>query len=213
MKALTAWLPYVLIPGAPQIMAIDAIRSALQEFCRETLVWNYTQDAITAYIGEAEYAYEILEETQVVQPLRGWFNGSPIEVKTPAELDAIYRGSNWMTATGGPRYLVALSRDCARLVPIPDEKVVAGLVLQVALEPADDATEVDDVLFTRHREAIAHGAKARLKSMTDKPFFDAKGATFEAGKFADKIATEKINFWRGHGSSNLTARNPFGKFA
>lgn len=213
MTALTAWLPFVNIKNAPRLMVLDAIRMAAREFCAETLVWQCNQDPMTVYVGEGEYAFEPPTGAEVVQAMRGWFNGAPIEPKSQDELDQIYRGSNWLTATGSPRYIVNLSRDYINLVPIPDEKVVSGLTLRIALQPTQDATVIDALLFERHREAIALGAKAKLKLMSEQPFFDAKGGALDNGLFMNKIADERIRGWRGHGSTNMTARNPFGKFA
>ena len=208
---IEAWLPHVQLPGCPVSMALDAIRSAAREFCQNTLAWQYTQDAVTVYVGESEYPYEPPSKADVVQPMYGFFNGNKITVKTPQELSELYAG-NWMTMTGTPRHIVHLTPRHAKLVPAPDEKVVNALMVRIAIKPKLNATEIDDVVFDEYRDTIAAGAKARLKMMSGEPFYNVDGAKIDQQRFLSGMADERIRVWRGHGSGTLTAR-PRSKFA
>ena len=210
---LESWLPHVLLPGCPQILALDAIRSAAREFCQNTLAWQYTQDPVTVYVGEGEYAYEPpSSNAEVVQPVYGFFNGVSIPVKSQQEVAEHYPGVNWLTQTGTPRFVVHLTPRHANLVPIPDTRVINALTLRVALKPTLGATEIDDAVFEEHRDAIAWGAKSRLKMMSEQPFFNTDGARIDRQLFVAAMADERIRVWRGHGPAVLTAR-PRRKFA
>lgn len=213
MTALTAWIPYVQVPNAPRAMTIDAIRTAAREFCADTMTWQFTQDPVTVYVGEPEYVFEPPSDAEAVQVWRAWYDGKPIELKTEAQLEDLFPGASWMTATGTPRYLVQLRLGAINVVPIPDVTKSNALILRIALQPTRTATEIDDDIFDHHRDSIAAGARAKLKLMKHEPFFDAEGGVYADKLFKDDMATERIRVWRGYGSVNLTARNPFGKFA
>jgi hypothetical protein len=213
MTALTAWLPYVQLPSCPQMIAIDAIRQAARDFCERTFAWTHMQDAMTVYANEPEYELEPPDNAEAVRVLEAWLSGAPIRVRSVDELNRIYRTNSWNTATGSPRHLVNLSRHTARLVPIPEERVVAGLVLRIAVKPTTDATEICDEIFDEFRDAIAAGARAILQLMPAQPFSSPKQGAIDRAMFESAVADELIQFWRGYGVNGQTAYNPHGKFA
>ncbi|MEW5709837.1 MAG: hypothetical protein AB1830_13180 [Pseudomonadota bacterium] len=194
----SAWYDEVLtdVPGCPRKMAEHAIRRAAIAFCERSTCWQQTLDPMDVDAGEAEYAWELPPSTRVVRPEMVWHGGKPLAPKTLAQLAELYQ--SWTTVRGTPLHYVQDNPEILRLVPIPEAALAAGLLARVSLAPAATATGVPSWLFNRHYDAIAHGAKARLFAMKQKPWSEPGLAAYHRALFDQMAGGAQLQAGKGH---------------
>lgn len=79
-----------------------------------------------------------------------------------------------------------------RVFPVPADPVAGGLVVDVALEVAADATYVPDFFFQQHREAIVSGTLSGVLAMVGQPWADPSLALYHVKNFKSEIAKVRI---------------------
>ena len=184
MTAYTGWFDYVIpdIPGITNTLAEQAIRNAVIDFCRRTLLYRKTLAAISIVGGTATYTVTPDANTLVSDFLTVLVNGKPIDPQTEAWLDQ--EVLNWRTtATGPAKAYISPANNQITLVPKPSESIASGLVVAVAQRPTRASTECPDWLMEDYAEEIAHGAKARLFAMKRKPWSDPGLSKYHMGEF------------------------------
>lgn len=160
---LSAFYPYVLpeVQGCPDPMLAQAVRSAVFEFCRETLAWTELQDAVPLVDGVADYELNVPSGAFALTVRDVWVGARRL---TPVTLRALGQAMpDWQTARGSEpsHYNSAAERGVIRVFPMP-LYATAALTMRVAYAPTATATTAPDFLGQRHMEAMAAGAKARL---------------------------------------------------
>lgn len=184
--AFDLFLPEVLpeCPGAPEPVAINAIRNACFDFCRRSLVWNEFQVSATYQANTAEYTVTSPANGQVALIM-----GITLDEKRtiyPASVDEIAAGRPaWRTATGTIEWFVTSDPNTFRFVAVPDTS--GTFVAQVAYAPSRTATTVDASLHSLYLETIKYGALWKLKSMQGQPWTDPAGATAHYQMFQQGI--------------------------
>jgi len=166
MKIWSDFYDYIMpdVPGCPLHAATFALRQSAIAFCEQSLAWRHNHPDIAIMAGTADYPFDPPEDTVVHVVTYAALDGKQIGVETDASR---MRVENWRNQSGRPQYV--LGRESAlRLVPRPD--VDGTLTLEVALKPAPLASSVSDELFNEWREAIVHGALARLMLSPKKPY-------------------------------------------
>lgn len=187
-------LPYV--PGCPDPMLEQEIRSAAIEFFQRTRAWIVWLDPLQAQPDEREYQLALPEHAEVVRIERATKDGQPLAVSGYRTLPADPSRHDDTTAglTSADRIAVWLPQPLATGV---------ALQVQVSLMPTRSAPGVADALFSKHRAAIAEGAKYRLMTVPG-PLNQPKAAEDARQLFERAVASSSVDAWRGH--TNTTPR-------
>jgi hypothetical protein len=196
MKTWEKFYDYYLrdLPGCSSFAAENELRKAAQEFCKRTLAWRATLDTMTL-TTDTLYDFDVSSQEEVAKMLSAKLNGQDLSVLNREQFDDLEHG------------IVGLSEREFELYPAPS----AGdeLVIKVALYPSDTATGVEDFIYAAYAEAIAYGAKARLKAIKDKPYTDLVGADRDEGKFEQAISRAQWAASKGHSRAPLRTKANF----
>lgn len=176
--AISAFLPWVLpqAPGCPDILAIQAIRSAAIDFCNRT---DLIQRVITAdaTINVEDYVVTPPSDMQMNRILGVSWQGAVLAPAPPSVVnsDVVLRGAAVGTATpltGTPSWFFQkMPNDPGfSIYPIPIVTVTLGLTVKVSFSPSNTAATFDDALFNDWVDEIAAGAIERLMMMPGQPF-------------------------------------------
>ena len=173
--AFDLFLPEVLmeVDAVPTPVAINAIRNACFDFCRDSHYWQEVQDAEVYEANTATYELTAPSGAQIV----GVRNCVLDEKKTvyPWALDDIVAAQPaWRTRTGIIDGFVTLEPHAVTFIAVPE--VAGSFVPTVALAPSRTATTVDARIYNLHLETIKYGALWKLKSQAGKPWSDHGGA-------------------------------------
>jgi hypothetical protein len=180
------------LPGCPYVALNHALRQSAIAFCEQSLVWTYEHPDIAVTVDVDIYDYVPPAEALVHAVTWAKFNDVEIDARTK---DADMRIWDWRNQTGTPAYVLSMPSSL-KLVPKPD--VEGTLKLIVALKPDYDATGVDDGIFQEYREAIVHGAKARLMLSPRKPYTDAERAALNMQQFNSKVMAAGVRASRNY---------------
>lgn len=189
-------LPYVR--DVPEIVAIQAIRNAVIQFCEKTLYLQTDLDPQPVIKGLATYDLDPDGDYKVVDIIESWNADQFLIPKSVEELTKIYRVTNWETLVGNPYYYYRPTPDEMRLVPIPEKTIANNLRIKVALAPKRSSTTIRDDIYERFLEFISLGARARLLDTPNQPYYDPKGAQLYLKRFDDACADVRRRVNRGN---------------
>lgn len=191
MTAITGFYDYVLphVPGCAPALALLEIRNALIDFMERARVQRHTLDAIDIVAGTHNYVLTPAVGYRTVDVLMAKYNGKEIVPAGDALLDAQIQDWRESTTTGVPEFY-QLSDDLGTiyLYRYPADSLADGLVVEIAEAPTRTATEVNDYVFNRHAEDIAHGALHRLMAMPKKPWTNDGLAVWHGRMFNSAIS-------------------------
>lgn len=171
-------LPY--LPGCPVAALDSALRQVAIDFCEQSLAWKYDHPDIAVVAATAEYPFVPPAEAVVHAITYAEFADKEIAAHAG---EADLRIWDWRHQTGTPEYVLGGATSIT-LVPEPD--LAGTLKMTVALKPAPGATGIDDAMYNEYREAIVHGALARLMFSPKKPYTDAQRAPYHQQQFTIK---------------------------
>lgn len=184
--------PYV--GGCPNPVIDRELRNTAIDFLRNTSAWRYDQHAAIDLVDDTgQYtltppAKALIERvTEAFVKDEASATPRPIRPKTIDELRALF--SNWRTEKGSPAYYSHETNNLTLyVVPKPDLKatVTGGLTPWLTLTPNQVATGIEDYLFDRYLQTLAHGAVSRILAIPDRRWTDR-------GKAAD----EKFEYEKG----------------
>lgn len=187
MKAWAEFYPYTLpeLPGVPAPMLDHGLRQAATDFCERSKVYVQRLAAVSAVAGQMAYTLTLPEDTELVEVVEVLYKGKPLEPEAPEYLAGQY--GDWRAKTGQPHHYLHRGSDELLLVPAPAEDASSSIVVDAALKPSSTAPGIDDWVFSRWRDAIATGAKARLMTMAGRPWSRPDLAPFYDAMFAAAI--------------------------
>jgi hypothetical protein len=159
-------------PGCPLVAAGFAVRQSAIAFCEQSLAWRYVHPDIAVLAGTAEYAFIPLTGAAVHTIIYAELDGKQIRSDVG---EGDIKINDWRNTPGVPEYVLSGSTSM-RLVPEPNASHTLKLI--VALKPTFDATGIDDEIFAEYREAIIHGALAKLMLSPKKPYSNPTLAQF-----------------------------------
>jgi len=188
------FLPEILpeVAGVPHPLAINAVRNACFDFCRQSLIWNEFQDPEAYAQGVAEYEVGTPSGAQVVQVLSITLDDGRTIAPTSADV-AVAARPNWRTAEGVIEAFVQSAPDVFRFVAVPNGD--GQFTAQVAYAPLRSATSIDAALFNLYLEPIKYGALWKLKSTVNQAWSDPTGAAYNHQMFQQaigKAVTERV---------------------
>lgn len=198
MKTWMNFYDYYLrdLPGCSSFAAESELRKAAQEYCRKTQIWRVTFDPMFMVTGVDTYEFDITTSQEVHKLLSAKLDGQPITPMLP--------DSDGEFAVRG---IKPLSGREFQMFPTPSDGQI--LVIKAVMYPSNTATGVEDFIYADHAEAIAQGAKARLKAISDKPYSDPAGAAVAEAKFNDAIGNAAFRSAQGFSRAPLRTRASF----
>lgn len=157
------------VKGCPEDEAVDAMRNACMEFCMDTRwLTSDTTTATTGTLGALDMTLQVLDIVDA------WIDGVQIPVtylNDPALLDL-----------GPTEY--ALTFDDASVVKLtPTPPAAVNLRLLKVIAPGPESTQVADVLWLRHSEALKHGCLARLMAAPGQSWANPALSVYHRGEF------------------------------
>ena len=203
-------MPYV--HDVPEIVAVQAIRNACIQFCEETHYLQENLDPITGLKGIGLYDLDATDSNyKVVEIMQAYYGDQLLIPKAQEELNQIYRTSNWDDLEGNPYYYFRTRAAEVRLVTKPMKTEPNKLKVKAAIAPKRASTTVDEELFERFLEYIAHGARARLYNTPNQPYYDPKTAMEYTKRFNDEMAEVRTRVYKG--LTRAAAKIEFQRFA
>lgn len=191
MASYESFLPDIIpmVPGCPDTLIENNIRSATIELCEKAEVYQRELDPITTVEGIYEYDLEAPSGTSVDQILWATYEGNDLEPITSALLEQ--RRPKWRLASysGTPEYFVQQSRTAFYLAPIPDTTKASSLQVRAVLKPTHRSTSCDDDIMNDYKDTIVNGTLFRLLRMPSKDWTDYAGAQVYATLF-NQLLTE-----------------------
>lgn len=197
MTGLSEFIPHIApdVPGCPEPMIEDRVRLACIQFCEGS---EYLRERFTVATIPGADSVALAPAT-----------GAVVKVDAVAidgeDLDKSRR-SDFPTDTnsGQPAKYYLEEGGTLRLHPVPD--VAYTLTIEAAVAPDEDAATVPDILYKKHRHAIAAGAKAMLMAMKKQPWTDYEAAAVNAQAFAGAISKARSSKAKGGVGAPLRTR-------
>jgi hypothetical protein len=197
MKTWDQFLPDILphCSAAPSMVAEDQARNAAETFLTDSRAWRVWL-SITTDDTKTEYTPALPTGTQMVKLHAAKLDGVPMDLEptTPGETGAAWKvWTDLTTITAGPAAPGAGKT----------------LAVQVSLTVTPDSVGLDDAMFNRYRQGIAHGAIAMVCAASDKPYSNpAKAGEYE-GKFRAVIDKARAEKARGNSSAPVRVTGHF----
>lgn len=205
--AFEAFFPEVLphVKGCAAIVATNAIRNTVIDFCERTRIWRETLPGTAVVAGQKSYPIAPPTDTRVIEVVSASIDGSAIFAASADELDRSQPG--WRTGGAAQSYTVE-DAETLLLSSSPEASTGAGLVLRVALKPTRAASECADVLFEDWLPQIAAGALFRLMTTRDQPYTDPAAAKLHGSIYTAGLndALERVR--QGHARVQAFVRPP-----
>jgi hypothetical protein len=201
--ALEQFLPEVLLEchGVPNPVAINALRNACYDFCRDSLLWSEKQDAQPYSTGVAEYQLDPVTDAQILTVLTLNIDGKmTIYPWVPEDVAAARPG--WASDQGVIAGFIQTQPDTINLIAVPDGD--GTFTPTVAYAPTRTATTVDARLYNQHLETIKYGALWKLKMMAGQAWADPAGASYYENHFWMGVNAATVE--RNRGSSRAAMR-------
>lgn len=205
MSDPVAWADYIPsihihVAHCPQPVMLDKLREAAKAFCTDSKIWQETLDGV--YVSTSERAIEVEhpEGTRVIAPLDCYFGTDPLVATTPHKLAQHY-SENWREESGQPKYITMDSPDIIRLCPHPETD--GTLTPRAVLAPTLDSTEGPGWLYEDYRDALVHGALARLMVLPGNPWTNPQLAEYHGERFKFHVGQAFARQSRGFVSAPL----------
>ena len=151
-------------------------------------------------LSAADYALTSTDG-DISEVLRASHDGLDMKPESEEYLDRLEPGWRDMVISDPTRYIVGQDRRI-RLVYAPNEELIAGLVVNVALMPLRTATSVEDFLYDDFKDIITHGVLWLLKSLPDMPFSDNKDALGYYNLYRSELKEPFYRGERGYSKAN-----------
>lgn len=212
MVSYDAFLPRVLIDayGCPEIVATQAIRDAVIEFCSRSNFIQRDHDPITVVTGISDYDLEPPAGQLVVKILKCWFKMTELSPIAPDFVNspAFYNSSIPDNAPSIATPLSFTQKDerTFSIYPSSKDTVANGLTLRISLKPTRASTTCEDSIFEDYAETIAHGALARLLVSPGKAYMNVAAAGMHGAAFNTGINDARQSASRGHVRSGMQVR-------
>jgi len=178
-----ALLPDILpmVPGCPDSLIKNNIRSAVIELCERASVYQAELDPLTTVGNIYEYDLEAPSGTVVQKILWITHEGKDLEPLTSTLLEQ--RIPKWREGNGVPEYYVQQGSALVWLAPIPTATGVSSTIVRAVLKPTHTSSACDDGVMNDYRDTIINGALFRLLRIPNKEWTDLQGASVYGSLF------------------------------
>lgn len=170
-------LPEILpmVPGCPDTLVENNIRSAVVELCERASVYQAELDPVTTVSNIYEYDLEPPTGTSVQKILWVTHLGKDLEPLTTTLLEQ--RLPKWREQAGVPEYFLQQNSSTFILAPIPSATTVGSTIIRAVLRPTHTSTACDNDVMNDYRDTIVNGALFRLLRIPNKDWSDIQGAS------------------------------------
>jgi len=178
-----ALLPDILpmVPGCPDSLIKNNIRSAVIELCERASVYQAELDPLTTVGNIYEYDLEAPSGTAVQKILWITHEGKDLEPLTSTLLEQ--RIPKWREGNGVPEYYIQQGSALVWLAPIPTATGVSSTIVRAVLKPTHTSSACDDGVMNDYRDTIINGALFRLLRIPNKEWTDLQGASVYGSLF------------------------------
>lgn len=192
-------------PHCPEPTALNAVRLACIDFCRETLLWTYTSDPQDVYAGEPVYDVESPSGAIPVVVTAAWHKDRSL---SPLGQSAQFLWSQESPASqeGTPRFYTSPTPTQIELSPIPDKSESQVLTITAAVQPSRTATSADDKIVTYWADALTAGALFRVYLIPNQPFTNAEQAKARYAMYRQQLTRAKIAASKASTLTNLSVK-------
>lgn len=188
-------LPYV--QGAPDQTILYHLRQVCIEWCTRTLCWQSDLDPILTVVDQDAYDIPLPMDAALVKIL-GWSvdAGEPLEPTTPAI------GRKLQLNNMGCDALWTADKISVTVHPMP---AVADkeIVLNVALKPTQDATEIPTAIVEQYIQHLAAGTIARIAALPKQPWTDLNLAAMKGAEFENNLTKTASAVSRGNARARV----------
>lgn len=198
-------IPYV--QECPEVVAVNAIRNAVIEFCDKSLWLLHEHDPISLNAYQGLYELSLPDDTMSARILDAWFRNLPMAPRGEDDLKRIYPFS-WRKMEGRPQFYTQLDPGEVYFVPMPIVDYEDAVHMIVALKPTRNSVSCDDTLYERWAEKIGYGARARIHEIPGQTFSDPALALLNRARFSSAIGEAKVERNRGMTRINQRIRAP-----
>lgn len=212
MTPISSFTPYVAIScrGASDPVIEWAVLYACKQLCERTLVWRYEPSDVALVYDTQTYTPTIPDGTLIAGVHELWHvigsEERQLHPASPSEL--VETLGRWRAAKGShPERFVLEDPDILQVVPAVESPNTLGVLKMVlALAPTDNATDVDDNLFSRYRDIVIEGAKAALYGIPEEPWTNERLASLCEDKFKGEILRIRTKVIKGNTNVSRGAR-------
>lgn len=176
-----------MVPGCPDTLIENNIRSAVIELCEKAAVYQAELDPVATVAGTYEYDLEPPSQTVVHKIMWVTHKGRDLEPTTTTILEQ--RKPNWRDAEnrGTPEYFMKITQSLFWMVPVPNETLASSTIVRAQLKPTLTSNATDDEVMSDYRDTIVSGALFRLLRMPSKEWTDYAGAQVYGALFQEGI--------------------------
>lgn len=212
MAAYEDFFPNILpeVPGCAEVLAENAVRNAVIEFCEKSLILTRDHDPVSLKAGIVDYDLEPPTGYIVVKVMKAWLENNELTPLAPdfVREAAVYNRlfSSYQSNSDTPRAFLQKDERTVSVWGVPDKDYKNGLTMRVALKPTRAATSVEDVLLEDYAETIASGALYRLMMSAGKPYTNNEMAAVHKGLFQQGINMARQRATHGQVRSTLSVK-------
>jgi hypothetical protein len=205
MASISLFLPYIrtVAEGCPDLIIEQQIQHTIADFCERSLCLK-TEKTIDLVANTASYNVAPAVGTEVVKILNLYVDGKPIDTTSVDEMDESV--PDWRTRTGTVIGYLQDSHEDVLLVYIPTSDITGGIRFRYAYRPSILTTDFPDMLYERWFEGILAGAKARVFSITGKPWSDPAQASYLFGMYENAVGAAAAMGAKQFGRAPLRVR-------
>jgi hypothetical protein len=183
------------VPGCPNPTLDLHIRQAAIEFCRGTLCWVRTLDAVEANGMDIRFDLDLPSQTQAVKLMAVAVNGLQyLLVDTQRGLQLVRQGC-------GADF--SFTQDKLTLDVHPLRARGDSIEVDMALAPSFNASSIETDVASPYVQEIAQGALATLQMMAGVAWSDPALAGINKALFNQRVATVAMHFARGQGAARV----------
>lgn len=198
------------VPGVAEMVAENAVRNAVIEFCEKSLILQRDHDPVSIKAGVVDYDLEPPKGYIVVKVMKAWLENSELGPLAPdfVREATVYNRlfSSYQEAPGTPRAYLQKDERSVTVWQVPEKDYPNGLTMRVALKPARASTTVESVILEDYAETIASGALYRLMMSAGKPYTNAELAAVHKNLFQQGINVARQRATHGHVRSNMSVK-------
>lgn len=167
----------------------NAIKRTVIEFCAGSWIWRYLADPMDVVAGEARYALEPPSGADITAVIDVTHNNVLLENRSTTWLDNEIPG--WRSTRKTPKYFTQVDTEEIILAAVPDVGVTGGLVMTLALQPTQRASDFPRWIANRYIYDLANGAISKLMMIPGQPWTDIANGADRRTKFEAAMANAR----------------------
>jgi hypothetical protein len=169
-----------LIPQASDIQVDRLLIEVARNFCDMSRAWQRTHTGLTITAGTHEVTLAPPTDGELVDVVKASLDGNPSMIKaTQAQLDQLHPG--WRENAATPGYVMLSDENLNEILvaPLPSATYTSVFRVRAAYKPVLGATTLDDILVSKHSDALVEGTLGKLFIIPGAPWNDnALGAYY-----------------------------------